>query len=51
MSEMVVDQYFKERLLNNYPVITSGGRVNFNSIDNIPATDYLTTFPLLDDCE
>ncbi|BDU24961.1 hypothetical protein [Flavobacterium sp. GSB-24] len=51
VSEMVVDQYFRERLANNYPLVTSGGRVNFNSTENLPATNYQTTLLFSDDCE
>ena len=49
--EMIVEQYFKERLLYNYPLFTSGGRVNWTTTENLPVTDYQTTFMLPDDCE
>lgn len=51
VSEMIVEQYFKERLLYNYPLITSGGRVNWTATENLPVTDYETTFMLPDNCE
>lgn len=51
VSEMIVEQYFKERLIYNYPLVTSGGRVNWTATENLPVTDYETTFLLPDDCE
>lgn len=51
VSEMVVDQYFRDRLVYNYPLFINGGRANFNSTDNLPATDYKTTLLFLDDCD
>jgi sulfur relay (sulfurtransferase) DsrC/TusE family protein len=51
VSEMIVEQYFKERLLINYPMVTSGGRVNWTTTENLPVTDYETTFMLPDGCQ
>lgn len=51
VSEIVVDQYFRDRLVYNYPLFINGGRANFNSTDNLPATDYKTTLLFLDDCD
>jgi len=41
VSDLVLDQYFRERLKRNYPLSVSGGRVNFNSPSTIPATNYI----------
>ncbi|WP_278022286.1 hypothetical protein [Flavobacterium ginsengisoli] len=51
VSPMVVEQYFKERLIYNYPLITSGGRVNWTASEKLPITDYETTFMLPDNCQ
>jgi hypothetical protein len=42
VSDLILDQYFRERLIHNYPLFVPGGRVNFNSTSNIPATNYKT---------
>jgi len=50
VSEMAVDIYFRERLVYNYPLFVPGGRANFTASENLPATDYKTTFLFPDDC-
>ncbi|MFB9107047.1 hypothetical protein [Flavobacterium gyeonganense] len=42
VSDLILDLYFKERLVHNYPLSVPGGRVKFNPTENIPATDYKT---------
>ncbi|WP_394773842.1 hypothetical protein [Flavobacterium sp.] len=39
VSDLILDRYFRERLIHNYPPSVPGGRVNFNSTSNIPATN------------
>lgn len=50
VSDLVLDQYFKERLAHNYNYYMDGGRVQFNSTSSQPATEYKTTFLWNDDC-
>lgn len=42
VSDLILDQYFRERLIDNYPLYIHGGRVKFNPTENIPATNYKT---------
>jgi len=49
--ETVVDLYFRERLVKNYNFYISGGRANFNSTENLPATEYKTNLLFFDDCD
>lgn len=42
VSDLILDQYFRERLIHNYPLYVPGGRVKFNPTENIPATNYKT---------
>ncbi|MCC9018484.1 hypothetical protein [Flavobacterium lipolyticum] len=42
VSDLILDRYFRERLVHNYPLYVSGGRVNFNSTEKLPATNYKT---------
>jgi hypothetical protein len=41
-SDLTLMLYFQERLKHNYPLYIPGGRVNFNAIENIVATEYKT---------
>ncbi|MGE8343781.1 MAG: hypothetical protein ACN6OI_22360 [Flavobacterium sp.] len=50
VSDLVLDQYFKERLIHNYQYYQDGGRVQFNSTSSTPATEYKTTLLWSDDC-
>jgi hypothetical protein len=50
VSDLILDQYFKERLMHNYPLSVPGGRVQFNSTSKIPATDYKTNLFTPGDC-
>lgn len=50
VSEMVIDQYFRERLVYNYGMNMYGGRIQFNSTSSTPATEYKTTLLWSDDC-
>ncbi|WP_294962635.1 hypothetical protein [uncultured Flavobacterium sp.] len=50
VSDLVLDQYFRERLNHNYNYYMDGGRVQFNSPSATPATEYKTTFLWSDDC-
>ncbi|WP_369013064.1 hypothetical protein [Flavobacterium anhuiense] len=50
VSDLVLDQYFKERLIHNYQYYQDGGRVQFNSTSSTPATEYKTTLLWNDDC-
>ncbi|BFM43629.1 hypothetical protein CFS9_22700 [Flavobacterium sp. CFS9] len=42
VSDLILDRYFRERLVHNYPLYVSGGRINFNSTEKLPATNYKT---------
>lgn len=42
VSDLILDRYFRERLTHNYPLYVPGGRVIFNSTENLPATNYKT---------
>lgn len=50
VSDLILDQYFRERLTHNYPLYVPGGKVNFNSTSSIPATNYKTNFLTSGDC-
>ncbi len=44
-TELQVKLYFEERLKHNYPIITNGGRVNFNPMSfSVIPTEYKTAF-------
>ena len=49
-SDMIVEQYFRERLLEEIPFRIPGGRVQFNSTTTLPATEYQTTLVFSSDC-
>lgn len=51
VSDLVVDQYFRSRLVENYAFSIPGGRVQFNSTTTLPATQYKTTLLFSDDCK
>jgi hypothetical protein len=50
VSDLILDRYFRERLIHNYPLFVPGGRVNFNSTSNIPATNYKANYFRAGDC-
>ncbi len=51
VSQLIVTNYFRERLIENYQMMTNGGRVNFNSTSNITPTEYKTTLFGTGDCQ
>ncbi|MHC0447621.1 hypothetical protein ACWA1F_19580 [Flavobacterium sp. 3-218] len=50
VSDLVLDQYFRQRLTNNYPLSIPGARVNFNSTSSVPSTEYQTNAFFRGDC-
>jgi hypothetical protein len=50
VSDLILDRYFRERLAYNYPLYVPGGRVNFNSTENLPAVNYKTNTFTAGDC-
>lgn len=50
VSEMIIDPYFRQRLVYNYEMNMYGGRIQFNSTSSTPATEYKTTLLWSDDC-
>lgn len=50
VSDLILDRYFRERLAYNYPLFVPGGRVIFNSTENLPATNYKTNTFTAGDC-
>ena len=52
VDKMIVSNYFEQRLKNNYPIITNGGRVNFNPMSySVVPTYYKTAFLGNGNCE
>ena len=43
-NETEIDLFFKNKLIENYRTYIPGGRVQFNSTTNLPATEYKTNF-------
>ncbi|GAA3776451.1 hypothetical protein [Flavobacterium ginsengiterrae] len=50
-SELTVRLYFQDKLIKEYQEYTNGGKVNFNSTSNIPATQYKTNLLSSGNCD
>lgn len=51
VSYMIIDLYFEQRLRHNYPIVTSGGRVNIHPTTiNVIPTQYQTNLFGIGNC-
>lgn len=50
-TELTVRLYFQDKLMKEYQEYTNGGKVNFNSTSNIPATQYKTNLFSSGNCD